>query len=68
MSTGWRVRFNRTGSDVKPRPSEVSPREAGNRRNIPDRTWGLCKCCPSVSGGRVSYRYLNAACGPERLI
>lgn len=40
-STGWRVRFDWTGSDGKPRHSEVSPPEADNRRNDPDRNWGL---------------------------
>ncbi|BCH27795.1 hypothetical protein MesoLjLb_75800 [Mesorhizobium sp. L-8-3] len=40
-STGWRVRFDWIGSDGKPRHSEVSPPEADNRRNDPDRNWGL---------------------------
>jgi hypothetical protein len=33
MSAGWRVRFNSTGSDGKPR--HVSP-EAGDRHDSPD--------------------------------
>lgn len=40
-STGWRVRFDWTGSDGQPRHSETIPREADNRRNDPDRNWGL---------------------------
>jgi len=40
-STGWRVHFDWTGTDGKPRHSEVSPPEADNRRNDPDRNWGL---------------------------
>lgn len=40
-STGWRVRFDWIGSDGQPRHSEVVPPEADNRRNDPDRNWGL---------------------------
>lgn len=40
-STGWRVRFDWTGSDGTPRHSDDSPPEAENRRNDPDRYWGL---------------------------
>ncbi|SNB72696.1 MULTISPECIES: hypothetical protein [unclassified Agrobacterium] len=40
-STGWRVRFDWTGSDGQPRHSETVPPEADNRRNDPDRNWGL---------------------------
>lgn len=40
-STGWRVRFDWTSSDGKPRHSEISPPEADNRRNDADRNWGL---------------------------
>lgn len=40
-STGWHVRFDWTGSDGEPRHSEVRPPEADNRRNDPDRNWGL---------------------------
>jgi hypothetical protein len=40
-STGWRVRFNWIGSDGQKRHSETIPPEADNRRNDPDRDWGL---------------------------
>jgi hypothetical protein len=40
-STGWRVRFDWVSSDGKPRRSEVAPPEASNRRNDPERDWGL---------------------------
>lgn len=40
-STSWRVRFDWMGSDGKTRHSEVSPPAADNRRNDPDRNWGL---------------------------
>lgn len=40
-STGWRVRFDWTGSNGQPRHSETVPPEADNRRNGPDRNWGL---------------------------
>lgn len=40
-STGWRVRFDWTGSDGQPRHSETVPPQADNRRNDPDRDWGL---------------------------
>ncbi|OYX76706.1 MAG: hypothetical protein B7Y82_09825 [Sphingomonadales bacterium 32-65-25] len=40
-STGWRVRFDWTGSDGQSRHSETTPPEADNRRNDPDRNWGL---------------------------
>ena len=38
-STGWRVRFDWTGSDGQPRHSETIPPEADNRCNDPDRNW-----------------------------
>lgn len=41
QNTGWRVRFDWVGSDGQPRHSEVVPPEASNRRNDPDRNWGL---------------------------
>ncbi|MER9526588.1 hypothetical protein NKI96_23970 [Mesorhizobium sp. M0292] len=40
-STGWHVRFDWTGTDGKPRSSEVVPPEADNRRNDADRNWDL---------------------------
>jgi hypothetical protein len=40
-STGWCVRFDWTGSDGQPRHSETVPPEADNRRNDPDRDYGL---------------------------
>ena len=40
-STGWRVRFEWTGSDGQKRNSETIPLEADNRRNDPERNWGL---------------------------
>ncbi len=40
-STGWRVRFDWTGSDGQKRYSETIPPEADNRRNDPERNWGL---------------------------
>jgi hypothetical protein len=40
-STGWRVAFDWTGSDGERRHSEAIPPEADNRRNDPDRNWGL---------------------------
>ncbi|MDX8461976.1 hypothetical protein [Mesorhizobium humile] len=40
-STGWYVRFDWTGSDGRPRNSEVSPPETDNRRNDANRNWGL---------------------------
>lgn len=40
-STGWRVRFEWTGSDGQKRHSETIPPEADNRRNDPERNWGL---------------------------
>jgi hypothetical protein len=40
-STGWHVRFDWTGSDGQARHSEIIPPEADNRRNDPDRNWGL---------------------------
>lgn len=40
-STGWRVRFDWIGSDGERRHSETVPPEADNRRNDPDRNWGL---------------------------
>lgn len=40
-STGWRVRIDWTDSEGKPRHSEITPPEAGNRRNDPERNWGL---------------------------
>ncbi|MET3648939.1 hypothetical protein [Phyllobacterium ifriqiyense] len=40
-NTGWRVRFDWTGSDGQPRHSETIPPEADNRRNDPDRDWGV---------------------------
>jgi hypothetical protein len=40
-NTGWRVRFDWTGSDGKHRSSEVVPPEANNRRNDAERNWGL---------------------------
>lgn len=40
-STGWRVRFDWTGSDGMKRHSETIPPEVDNRRNDPDRNWGL---------------------------
>lgn len=40
-NTGWRVRFDWIGSDGQPRHSETVPPEADNRRNDPDRNWGL---------------------------
>lgn len=40
-STGWRVRFDWTGSDGRPRYSETVPPEADNRRNDPNRDYGL---------------------------
>lgn len=40
-NTGWRVRFDWVGSDGVARSSEVVPPEADNRRNDPDRDWGL---------------------------
>lgn len=42
-STGWRVRFDWTGSDGQKRHSETMPPQADNRRNDPDRNWGLCE-------------------------
>lgn len=40
-STGWLVRFSWTGSDGERRYSESVPPEADNRRNDPNRNWGL---------------------------
>lgn len=40
-STGWRVRFDWTGSDGEPHYSESVPPEAHNRRNDPERNYGL---------------------------
>jgi hypothetical protein len=40
-STGWQVRFDWTGSDGQLRHSETVPPEADNRRNDPERDWGL---------------------------
>lgn len=40
-STGWAVRFDWIGSDGQKRHSETIPPEADNRRNDPDRNWGL---------------------------
>ncbi|MDR4305065.1 hypothetical protein IHQ68_00290 [Chelatococcus sambhunathii] len=40
-NTGWHVSFDWVGSDGQRRHSEVVPTEAGNRRNDPDRNWGL---------------------------
>lgn len=40
-STGWRVRLEWIGSDGQHHHSEVVPPEADNRRNDPDRNWGL---------------------------
>ena len=40
-STGWRVRFEWTGSASQRHHSEVVPPEADNRRNDPGRNWGL---------------------------
>ena len=40
-TTGWRVRFDWIGSDGESRHSETIPPEAENRRNDPDRNWGL---------------------------
>lgn len=40
-STGWAVRFDWIGSDGQKRHSETTPPEADNRRNDPDRNWGL---------------------------
>lgn len=40
-STGWRVRFDWVGSDGQRRHSETIPHAANNRRNDPERNWGL---------------------------
>lgn len=40
-NSGWHVRFDWMGSDGKSRHSEAIPPEANNRRNDPDRNWGL---------------------------
>ncbi len=41
QSTGWLVRFDWTGSDGERHHCETVPPEASNRRNDPDRNWGL---------------------------
>ncbi|TIU00755.1 MAG: hypothetical protein E5W55_02055 [Mesorhizobium sp.] len=40
-TTGWRVSFSWTGSDGRGRLIEKVPPEASNRRNDPERNWGL---------------------------
>lgn len=40
-NTGWRIRFDWVGSDGVARWSEVVPQQADNRRNDPERDWGL---------------------------
>lgn len=40
-NTGWAVRFDWIGSDGQKRHSDTTPPEADNRRNDPDRNWGL---------------------------
>tara|TARA_R110002020_G_scaffold25225_7_gene82123 strand:+ start:65 stop:670 length:606 start_codon:yes stop_codon:yes gene_type:complete len=40
-TSGWRVTFSWTGSDGCPRCLEKVPSEAHNRRNDPERDWGL---------------------------
>jgi len=40
-TTGWRVAFSWMGSDGRGRSIEKVPPEASNRRNDPDRNWGL---------------------------
>ena len=40
-SHGWTVIFSWTGSDGQPYSSGSVPPEASNRRNDPDRNWGL---------------------------
>ncbi|WP_244488197.1 hypothetical protein [Aureimonas sp. Leaf454] len=40
-SSGWGVGFRWIGSDGKPRTSSTVPPEAFNRRNDPERDWGL---------------------------
>ncbi|MER9585252.1 hypothetical protein [Mesorhizobium sp. M0276] len=40
-TTGWRVSFSWTASDGQKRLIEKVPPEADNRRNDPERNWGL---------------------------
>ncbi|MER9365041.1 hypothetical protein NKI66_03500 [Mesorhizobium sp. M0518] len=40
-TTGWRVSFSWTASDGQQRLIEKVPPEADNRRNDPERNWGL---------------------------
>ncbi|MDX8465736.1 hypothetical protein RFM26_08575 [Mesorhizobium sp. VK23B] len=41
MTTGWQVTFSWTGSDGRGWLIKKVPSEASNRRNDPERNWGL---------------------------